>query len=172
MIFLALLLLTADPRQTVHEERQLGVCPVESVARALPQSSLCWDHVPRGVAEIPVPGGGGVMTVEYGVDAYRVYEDGVFRSQLDCGVVSYLRADGVTEVLWMCPVSFSPLKLTAHPWTPGDSHDWCVTSVTGDIFFGEQTESAEPTCLAVEIESICPAHFEGDSSECLLTVLP
>jgi hypothetical protein len=137
-------MLLAQMRQIELEERQLGICPPSQVGAALPESTICWNHVTRAFYEIS-PG----VFREAGVDGYVAFEDGGTNLlDIPCGVREYVDIHGVTHILWVCPTSFSVLKQTRFDYVSGETHRWCVRSYTDDLY--EERTYSRSTCLDVQ----------------------
>ena len=164
MIWAVLLLLFAQQRQVELTEQQLGLCPPSSAGAALPESTLCWQHVPRGFYEVE-PG----LLLEAGVDGYRAYEDGgTERPDIPCSIRTYEDSSGVMNIRWVCTTSFSIIKNTRFPYVSGETHQWCVQSYTDDI--STQRVYSRPTCLDVSWARC----LDGDAlgAQCPLMELP
>ena len=164
MIWAFLLLLLAQPRQVEYNERPLSVCPASTRGTALPESTICWDHVPRAFYEVSA----GVFR-EVGIDGYEAYEDGgTQRLDIPCGVRQYLDLSGVTRILWVCPTAFSPMKHTRFEYVSGMTHQWCVRSYTDDLY--EYRVYSRPVCL--DVEWAWCNDDDAQPIQCPLTVLP
>ena len=136
MIFLALLLLTADPRQVIYDEEAMLVCRESEVASLCvsqspeapcdvgPGDSLCWAH---RLHRYEWNG------VEWGVDFYRVYEDDRLVADLPCGLYQTYTHDGMLVQLWRCTASVPFLRHAYYFPQPGEVHEWCVEYGTYDF---------------------------------------